>query len=196
MRRIQGMSSGGGAQILPFAVSKAPFQGPKTTLNQMRDFTLGNEGEKSMLVRQFVEWFLQGVQPKDYLGEIIAIRNVFVQPSPYNPSLSMFRYTNDPRHVEMVKSPERCVREILQNGTSLVDCDDIATCAATFALQCGREVEIVALGFAPGQLSHVGVRVKEPKSGRWIWLDGVAGPREREAAARAKTVIIESLSLS
>lgn len=173
----------------------APYRGPETTLNQMVAFARGEGGERSMIVRQFVEFFLRGIQPKDYLGEIIAIRNIFVQPSPFIPggNTPLFRYMNDPRHVEMVKTPERCVREIMEHGSTLVDCDDISVCAGTFALHCGREVEFVALGFAPNTLSHVGVRVKEPKSGRWIWLDGVAGPREKEAAGRAKTLLIKSL---
>ena len=65
--------------------------------------------------------------------------------------------------------------------------------AATMCLQIGREVELVALGFEPGSLSHVGLRVKEPKSGVFLWLDGVAGPAERKAAARAKELVFKSL---
>jgi hypothetical protein len=49
----------------------------------------------------------------------------------------------------------------------------------------GREAELVALGFAEGELSHVGLRCREPKSNVWIWMDTVAGPREHEAAATA-----------
>ena len=65
--------------------------------------------------------------------------------------------------------------------------------AATMALGIGREVEYVALGFAPNTLSHVAVRIKEPKSGKWVLLDSVAGPKEREAATRAKEILVWSL---
>lgn len=85
------------------------------------------------------------------------------------------------------------VREILENGYTVTDCDDTSTMAATMCLQIGRPVELVAMGFAPGQLSHVAVRAKEPKTGKWIILDGVAGPREKEAAGKAKELLIQSL---
>jgi len=171
-----------------------PFKGPEDTLDLMAKHALGPRGEQSMLVRAFTDEVVRNVWPKDYLGEILAIRNVFVQPSPWKKGVALFRYTNDPRHVEMVKDPERIVTEIQEHGTCLLDCDDSAMMAATMAMQVGREVELVALGFAPGQLSHVGVRVREPKSSRWIWLDGVAGPREAEAAGRAKELLMRSLN--
>jgi hypothetical protein len=169
------------------------FRGPKDTLELISQHALGQYGERSMIVRQFAEWVLRGVQPKDYLGEILAIRNVFVQPSPWLPGFAMFHYVNDPRHVEMVKTPERMVLEIREQGSTLVDCDDVTCMAATMGLCMGRNVELVALGFAADSLSHVAVRVQEPKTNQWIWLDGVAGPREKDAAGRAKTMFMKSL---
>lgn len=169
------------------------FKGPKDTLELMAKHALGPRGEQSMLVRQFTEWCLRDVWPKDYLGEIIAIRNIFVQPSPTRRGVPLFKYANDPRHVEMVKDPQRMVEEIMQHGSCVCDCDDFACMAATMALQMGREVDLVAMGFKPKSLSHVGCRVKEPKSNRWIWIDGVAGPKEKDAARRAKTIMIHSL---
>lgn len=169
------------------------FKGPKDTLELMAAHALGENGEKHMLCRWFTEYVIQDVHPKDYLGEILAIRNVFVQQSPWRAGTPLFRYSNDPRHVELVKTPRRMVEEIRERGATVVDCDDIACMAATMCLQIGREVELVALGFEPKVLSHVGVRAKEPKTGRWIWIDGVAGPREREAAQRAKELMVLSL---
>jgi len=170
-----------------------PFRGPEDTLRAMADAALGPRGEKSFAVRQFTEHMLRDVWPKDYLGEILAIRNTFVQMSPWRPGVPLFKYTNDPRHVELVKDPERMVDEIRQYGTTLVDCDEISAMAATMCLQVGREVELVALGFSKGELSHVGIRAREPKTGQWIWLDGVAGPKEREAAGRAVEILTWSL---
>lgn len=168
------------------------FGGPSTTLDEMSRSALGEEGERSMLVRSFFDWLVRGLEPKDYLGEILAIRNVFVQRNPRT-GYPLFRYANDPRHVEMVKSPHRQMIEILEHGSTVVDCDDSATMAATLCLMAGREVELVAMGFAPGSLSHVAVRAKEPKTNEWIVLDGVAGPREHEAASRAKEIMVKSL---
>ena len=170
-----------------------PFRGPETTLDAMAQAALGARGEQSMRVRQFTEWVVRGVWPKDYLGEILAIRNCFVQPSPTRRGSPLWRYTNDPLHVELVKDPERMVEEVEQHGSALVDCDDTTVMATTMCLQVGRVVELVALGFVTGELSHVGLRALEPKSNKFIWLDGVAGPREAEAAGRAKTLLVMSL---
>lgn len=146
-----------------------------------------------MLVRMFAEYVVRDVAPKDYLGEILAIRNIFVQPSPFRPGTPLFKYVNDPRHVELVKTPERQVIEIMEHGCAVTDCDDSSTMAAALCLLIGREVELVAMGFKNRSLSHVAVRCKEPKSDQWIILDGVAGPREREAAGKAVEIAIKSL---
>lgn len=160
----------------------------------MERIALGPRGEKSYLVRQFTERVTQHVAPKDYLGEILAIRNVFLMPSPWlHDGTPLFRYSNDPRHVEWIKDPQRLVEEIHERGSTILDCDEVAVMGATMALQIGREVELVALGFSPGELTHVGFRVKEPKTNTWIWIDPVAGPREREAAATAKEILPWSL---
>lgn len=172
------------------AASISGFRGPEDTLRLMTMHALGPHGEQSMLVRHFTTWVVGHVWPKDYLGEILAVRNVFVQPSPWRPPLPLFKYSNDPRHVEVVKHPERQVIEIFENGYTVVDCDEIALMAGTMLLQLGRQIEWVALGFRPGELTHVGVRCQEPKSGRWIWIDAVAGPREADAARAATNVLI------
>jgi hypothetical protein len=169
-----------------------PFNGAEDTLKSMARAALGDRGERSAMVRGFTEWVIRGVEPKDYLGEVLAIRNVFVQRSPWT-GIPLIRYTNDPRHVEVVKDPERLVHEISQFGSALADCDEIVCLATTMCLQVGREVEFVALAFGDGQLSHVGLRVMEPKSNTWIWLDAVAGPKERQAAASAAKKVFWSL---
>jgi hypothetical protein len=158
----------------------------------MERAALGARGEQSHRVRQFAEEVTRHVEPKDYLGEIIAIRNVFLQRSPKT-GAPLFRYMNDPLHVELVKDPERLITEVDQHGSTVADCDELACLAGTLCLVVGRVVEFVALGFAPRSLSHVGARVREPKSGQWIWVDAVAGPKEREAADRAKNVVFWSL---
>lgn len=192
-----GLRGRSGATMLGTApqASVRPFRGPRTTLDAMAKAILGPRGEQSMRVRQFTEWVVRDVWPKDYLGEILAIRNCFVQPSPSPQRWGspLWRYTNDPLHVELVKDPERVIDEVAEHGSALVDCDDTVVIAATMCLQVGRVVELVALGFATGELSHVGLRAMEPKSNTFIWLDGVAGPREAEAAGRAKEVLVMSL---
>lgn len=169
----------------PAAISG--FRGPRHTLEVMTQKASGLRGEQSIRVRQFTEAVVRGVEPKDYLGEMLAVRNVFLQRSPRT-GHPLFRYTNDPRHVELVKDPERLVEEVETYGSTLADCDEIACLAGTMLMCLGREVEWVALGFQPGSLSHVAVRAREPKSGQWVFVDPVAGPKEQDAARRAKNI--------
>ena len=170
-------------------VTTRPFRGAKDTLALMANLALGDRGERSILVRRFTDWVVRDVCPKDYLGEIIALRNILVQPSPVRPGTPIFRYINDPRHVELVKDPQRMVEEIMNFGTTAVDCDEQALMCATMAMQLGRRPQFVALGFSPNTLTHVACRVQEPKTNEWIWMDSVAGPREREAAEKAKEIL-------
>jgi hypothetical protein len=161
------------------------FTGSSDTLEQMRRHVWGERGEKSPIVRQMTEEVVAGIWPKDYLSEIIAIRNF---------NASHLRYTNDPLHVEYIKDPERLVTEIRLQGHALADCDEIAELIATMALQIGRVAEFVVVGFgAPGEYSHVFARVKEPKSGRMIVCDPVAGTDERTMLSRVTTFEIWSL---
>ena len=125
-------SAGGMLGNFPERVKFGPFKGPKDTLRSMERLTLGPRGEQSHVVRQFTEWATQDVFPKDYLGEIIAIRNVFLARMPVPgakpdakgrvPTRPLFRYMNDPRHVEWIKDPQRQVEEIHQSGVTTVDC--------------------------------------------------------------------------
>jgi len=157
----------------------SPFRGPRTTIEEMRRAATGVRGERSVRVRSFTEGIIRGLQPKDYLGEILALRYAAAE---------YCRYTNDPLATEWVKDPERIVEEIEATGKSLTDCDEIACFIATLARQVGREAEYVTVGFgAPGNYSHVFARVKEPKSGTWILCDPVAGTTERRMRDRVTT---------
>jgi hypothetical protein len=161
------------------------FRGSPDTLNKMREQAWGPRGEQSMAVRAMTEDVVSGIRGKDYLGEILAVRNF---------GMTHLRYLNDPLHVELIKDPERIVEEIRQNGQALVDCDEIAELIATMLMQLGRKAEYVVVGFnAPGDFSHVFTRVKEPKSGQWIVCDPVAGSDERTMLSRVSTFEIWSL---
>jgi hypothetical protein len=159
-------------------VQLGKFRGTPQTLKLMRDYAVGPEGEQSFVVRQYAESIVRQIAPKDYLSEILALHGWATSP--------VFRYTNDALHVEQVKSPLRILNEVKQSGTSLVDCDDIATLLAALALSLGRRCQYVIVGFgAPGSFTHVFTRVQEPKSKEWIILDPVAGTRDAEMASRA-----------
>jgi hypothetical protein len=155
------------------------FTGAPDTLREMLRAAHGERGEKSFLVRTVTERIVAGLVPKDYLGEIVAIRNWVAE---------NIRYTNDPLHVELVKDPQRLIEEWQHSGTALADCDEIACLIATMCMQVGRVCEFVVAGFGEaGHYSHVFVRVLEPKSGKWIVCDPVAGTNERSMLGRVTT---------
>lgn len=157
----------------------ARFDGPQTTIQYMMAAVRGERGERSVMVRSVTESVVGGLWPKDYLGEILAIRNWVAE---------HVRYLNDPISTEWVKDPQRLMEEILKRGQAASDCDEICALIMTMARQCGREVEAVTVGFGrPGSYSHVFARVKEPKSGKWIVCDPVAGTEEGPMLRRVRT---------
>jgi len=157
-----------------------PFRGPVTTVETMLAHIRGPRGERSLKVRALTEQVVRNVQPKDYLSEILAIRNFVAEKC---------RYLNDPLTTEWVKDPERIADEITTLGSSLCDCDEMAQMIATMARQCGREAELVIVGFGPQKdsFSHVFARVLEPKTNRWIVTDPVAGSDEAKMLRRVTT---------
>ena len=170
------------AQNPPYQLSG--FHGHPTTLVEMVRAVQGPRGEKSLLVRRMAEHVIRQVQPKDYLGEILAIRYWVTE---------KIRYTSDPLHTELVRDPEAMCSEINEHGTVTADCDESALLIACMALQIGRVAEFVVAGFGePGQYSHVFTRVKEPRSGAWIVTDNVAGTDERGMLDRITTFYVVS----
>lgn len=161
------------------------FRGSGDTLQKMREQVWGARGEKSLVVRTLTEEVIREVFPKDYLSEILAIRNWCTV---------NVRYTNDPLHVEWIKDPQRLAEEYFAQGRTLADCDESAELIATMALQCGRKAEFVVAGFGgQGAYSHVFTRVQEPKSGTWIVCDPVAGTDTPNMLRRITTYEIWSL---
>jgi hypothetical protein len=167
---------------MPFALNSAPpvtfapFRGPETTIHEMIRALNGQRGERSVRVRSFTEQVVRGIQPKDYLSEILAIRYAVAE---------KIRYLNDPVTTEWVKDPERLVDEIEANGVAAADCDEISLLTATMLRQVGRDVDYVTVGFGvPGDHSHVFTRVLEPKSHTYIVCDPVAGTDEDKMLAR------------
>jgi hypothetical protein len=156
-----------------------PFHGPEDTVHAMIDAIVGPRGEQSTLVRGVKDHIIRDIQPKDYLSEILAVRN-FVH--------EKCKYSNDALGVEQVQDPERICDQIIKYGKAVGDCDECATLIATLCRQLGRETEIVIVGFGrPGSYSHVFCRAKEPKSGKWIVLDPVAGTDEAAMLRRVTT---------
>lgn len=136
---------------------------------------------------------------KDYLSEILAV---------YYWVCGNTRYANDPRTVELVRSPGELLRRLYANidrlrggGTAVgwkpsVDCDDLTVLLAAMFLSLGREVRICTVAFRDSffngvrQYQHVYVQVREPRTGKWIVLDPVAAETSPEMLRRIKAVKI------
>jgi transglutaminase-like putative cysteine protease len=155
------------------------FKGPEDTISTMTEMVRGPRGERSMVVYAATQAVIRGLQPKDYLSEILAIRNFVAEKC---------RYCNDPASTELVRDPQHIIEEIAKHGRISADCDDIACVTAAMARQVGRDAEFITVGFGePGRFTHVFCRVLEPKSGKWIVCDPVAGTGEEKMLLRVKT---------
>ena len=163
----------------------APFHGPADTIGLMMQMTVGLRGEQSSLVRGVKDHIIRELPPKDYLSELLAIRNFVAE---------KIKYSNDALAVEQVQDPERLCDQILRYGKAVADCDEIALLIGTLCRQAGREIQYVTVGFgAPGHFAHVFCRALEPKSNKWIVLDPVAGTAEASMLRRVSTYKIWSL---
>jgi len=171
---------------LPVAPAAPPhtmraFRGAEDTVRTMIAGVKGHRGERSVLLRSLTEQVVRDLWPKDYLSEIIAIRNFVAE---------KVRYLNDPLTTEWVKDPQRLAEEIMAHGRSNADCDELCALILAMTRQCGRQGQVIVVGFnpmAPGHFSHTFARVKEPKSGKWIVVDPVAGTDEATMLARVAT---------
>jgi len=165
--------------------SLSGFTGSPDTLREMVEAAQGDRGERSMVVRGMLDEIVAQLQPKDYAGEVVAVRNWVAE---------YIRYSNDPLHVELVKSPQTLIEEVIERGVGVGDCDDIACTIATLCLQLGRVCQFIPCGFGEaGHYSHVFTRVQEPRTGRFIVCDPVAGTDERQMCDRITTYQIWSL---
>lgn len=170
---------------MPFAIADSPpttirpFHGPADTIMLMIQMTIGPRGEQSTLVRSMKDHIIRNVQPKDYLSEMLAIRNFVAE---------KIKYSNDAAHVEQVQDPERLCQQINDNGRAVADCDEIALLIGTLCAQAGRDVRYVTVGFGkPNSFAHVFAQALEPKSKQWIVLDPVAGTDEASMLRKVTT---------
>jgi hypothetical protein len=144
------------------------------------------QGERSIRFRRHTEQIINNLRPKDYTSEIIAISRWWGNAG---------RYTRDPLHVELVRSPDRLLSDALA-GRAALDCDDLALAIATSCLTIGARAQFVTVGFQPrmpGQPkvhTHVFARAQDPKSKVWWVLDPVAGRKTGDMLRRVKQYTI------
>jgi len=90
-----------------------PFNGPVDTIRTMIAMCKGPRGEQSVLVHSLKNHIVRELQPKDYLSELLAVRNYAAE---------HIRYSNDALTVEQVQDPQRISEQIIQFGKAVGDC--------------------------------------------------------------------------
>lgn len=133
------------------------YPGIRATLGHVQ--ALIHQGLMDFFVRQKAIDILlkEGIQPKDYLGEIRALFN-FVQQN--------VRYTKDPYQVETLHTARRMLE--LRAG----DCDDMTILLASLLGSIGHPVRLVIVGPDPSQPRHFShIYLEAFCKGSWIPLD-------------------------
>lgn len=179
-------------------VTQEPFRGARHTVENIRRLALKCQRHEPL--RQLAEEIVGRLGSKDYLSEILAV---------YYWVLGNTRYANDPRNVELVRSPavqldrlQRVTRQLIETARGTVkwrpslDCDDLTCLLVGLFLCLGREVQIVTVAFQDAfvrgerQYGHVYIRVREPRTGTWIVLDPVAAEDAANMLKRVKAAKI------
>jgi transglutaminase-like putative cysteine protease len=174
------------------------FHGASHTVEHIKRLALEAQGDYQ--VRLLAEDIVGRLGSKDYLSEILAV---------YYWVCSHVRYANDPRTIELVRSPGELLRRLKENVATLraawagnyswkpsVDCDDITLLLASLFLALGREVRIVTVAFRHAfyngerQFQHVYLQVREPRTMQWIVVDPVAAESTGQMLRKVKAVKI------
>ncbi len=169
-----------------------PFRGAPHTVLHIKRAAL--DAQQYYPLRLLAERIVGFLGSKDYLSEILAV---------YYWVLDNVRYANDPRTVELVRSPKEILRRLKAALRAFgggwrpsLDCDDMVTLLVALFLVLGREVRIVTVAFrrityrGQRQYQHVYIQVREPRSGQWIVLDPVAADTTGTMLKRVKAVKI------
>jgi transglutaminase-like putative cysteine protease len=175
------------------------FAGAPHTVEHIKRVAL--EAQRWYPLRQLAENIVGKLGSKDYLSEICAI---------YYWVCSNVRYANDPRQIELVRSPAEVLSRTgdmyrrlqgivtaaldgrLGKWRPSLDCDDVTALLAALFMAMGREVRIVTVAFknivydGKRQYQHVYIQVREPRSMQWIVVDPVAAENSGEMLRRVK----------
>lgn len=115
---------------------------------------LVRRAKKTLPIRQTAAQLVNGYKQKDWISEIKKL-HAFVRDE--------IRYVKDIRGVETLHTPARILEQ--QYG----DCDDKSVLLASLLESIGHPTRFVAIGFRPGNYSHVYVETKVGE--KWLSLE-------------------------
>ncbi len=130
----------------------AGAQGTRATLQVMRE--LVREWKVHPRMRQLAKKIVQHCPPKNTRCEITQI-HAYVS--------NEIRYVRDVHGVETVAAPDVTLRD------KCGDCDDQAVLVGALLNAIGHPVRFIAVGFRPGQFSHV--YTETPLGPNWIGVE-------------------------
>lgn len=139
------------------------------------------EAQAKPIVRYTVETVTRYLQSKDTVSEALALYYWFVDKT---------RYLRDPRTIELVRAPWILLEQINNGHIPGIDCDESTSALCALALASGAGTRAVTVAFqdmhynGERQYSHVFCQVQEPRTGKWLTLDPVAGDRMAEMRGR------------
>jgi hypothetical protein len=156
-----------------------PYRGAPQTVAVIKHAAI--EAQTKPVVRLLAEEVTKHLPSKDTVSEALSF---------YNLVLDRTRYMRDPRSVELVRAPWIVVKQIMAGHTPGLDCDDMTALICGLAASSGAECRAVTVAFrrmffkGRQQYSHVFAQIKEPRTGKWITLDPVAGDKINEMQSR------------
>jgi transglutaminase-like putative cysteine protease len=110
--------------------------------------------DPQMAIRNKALAIVDGLPSRDFRGEVIAV---------YEWVTNNIRFVRDIEGIETLATPQRTI--LIGQG----DCDDQAALVAALLTALGFPTRFVAVGFAPGQFSHVFAEVRLGMN--WIPLE-------------------------
>lgn len=155
------------------------YRGAPQTIAVIKRSVMESQGKP--VVRALAEEVTKHLPSKDTVSEALAY---------YNLVLDRTRYMRDPRSVEYVRAPWVVVEQMMAGHTPGLDCDDMTALICGLAAISGAECRAVTVAFrnmffeGQRQYSHVFAQIREPRTGRWMTLDPVAGDKTQEMKGR------------
>ncbi|MDE2314535.1 MAG: hypothetical protein KGL04_10240 [Elusimicrobia bacterium] len=122
-------------------------RGITQTINKMRS-AIAFSLTQSPAIRAAAENAIRGCPARDSICEVRSL---------YDWTMSHFHYVNDPKNVELLKSPEVSMQEIQMTGSFMGDCDDATALMAALLKSIGYAVRaaVISKPGSSGEFVHV-----------------------------------------